>query len=1127
MDSPDAGSTGSSGWLSVLRFLRTHWVWVVGLVGYGTFALVTLRGDFGGGGSLPQGTNALNTYTIYVFQQRYGATTWLAPFTDWGQPNPYYPGLDPSNLIAYAQLLGPTQFIRASEFVGFLGAGLSMCWAVLRLGGRPGPALVAGAFYMLLAQTPEFFEGHIPFMLSLALGPVFFVLVYLFFRGPTLRHGLALALVLFLLATVGDLGCLYRFLFFGLPMAGLLVVLRFRDHPYGRREIAAIGFGLGLFLLLLLPWAVTSLAGVNPQFTTGITVTTAAFAQTGGQSLYLAFMGFIADHSYTILIYHQQTYAYAFSLTGPLFLLLPVAVGAYAVWFGRRLELLLYLSGLVAMLFSTGTEYPGVSSLNQWFYTHIPYFSSDDALFHWNIYYVLVLGLLLGFGLSRFEGWVEQARLPATRPGTTPGPRSPPRPNWWTSGGGTSRGLRPPFAAERRRAAMVLVVGVLLVSTALPLVQNWEDVSRPVGTFQYPSAYTTGFQYVATQPDLGGVLSVPFGNIYERTPWGGVSLSSQLYGGSVLDRNLNIFEAGTPYSLRLDLQVGDGLNGYTNNLSKLLAATNTQFVVGTQYPNWDQASDALYNPIIQYEGLLAQRGLGAPVEPGGYETVYPVPDPAGNLSVFSQYYIYDGGESLVNEILDQPWYNGTQALVAWGDVQGKDASVLLEHAAAFIATPSALANLTAADWAALRAGPTPIWGLLSNPDFAPDTIQQYTNYWNASNARDFGARYSDTPLVSHAFAPSLVSEGYDVANVTLRVAGPPGARFTLEAPSDTDFNGTVGEPVAPVADLPYGNSSVVSAGSNPRDPLPSNGTLAWNSADGTTYLAWSPGPNNSTYMALDFAYQNLSRYQGISLTLNGPPLNASALELQLVLSQATLTVPGYVSNVSTDGSATTYSFYFRDAIAPASAPIGFNPANITASLKDLRHFVVVLPTTDHRSSYIWSNLTAFDNQANGFYLISTGSHPVDPSAPWTISTSPLVRFDTLVAQMGPTVPATPPRQDVYAAQSSVVDQQATLAGSGWSVVQLGQTYSSAWTLQGPLDFQDHLVVNVGLNGWLVDASGPVVVHVVYTGNVSALWGSVGEGIGLVGFVAAVVVYRRWPLPGHGFRRTRPSPGPTD
>ncbi len=623
------------------RFANAHRLWLVAILGYATLAVVMLRGDFGAGSSaLPQGTNALNTYTTYAFEQREGLTTWMAPYTDWGQPLPFYPGLDPANLAAITNLLSPTVYIRSVEFVAIVASGLSMCWAVQRLGGREGPTLVAGLFYLLLEQTPQFFEGHVPGMICLALAPLLFVLLYLFFQRPTLRVGVPLAVVLFLMGTIGDLGYLYKFLFFAIPIAAVLIVLAARRLPYRRREWTAFGLSASLLAILLAPWAATYLAGVRPELTTGITATSFPFSDTSGLNLYYAVIGFGGDNSFTNHYLHSFSYAWNLSTTGALFLVIPIAVGVWAVGFGSTKVRWFYLSGLLALVLSTGQKVPGLILVNQTFYNYVPLFSTDTALFHWNAYYVLVLSIMLGLALTRAVRWL-----------TGPYALDRPSPEAVSSPDGVSRSTSPAgpwhpqrwgrLATEgiraRPRVAWVLAVVVLVGGAGLPLVQNWEAVSAPPTLFEFPASYTAGFQYVESQPARGAVLSVPFGNIYEETPWGGVSSSSQLFAGIQTGRNLGIFEAGTPYALALDQVIGDGLaRGTSNNLTKFWNATGVQFAVSTQYPDWSYTGDPAYDAEDSYTGLLHQAGLGAPVFSRGYQSVYEVSHPAGNVSIFPQ-----------------------------------------------------------------------------------------------------------------------------------------------------------------------------------------------------------------------------------------------------------------------------------------------------------------------------------------------------------------------------------------------------------------------------------------------------------------------------------------------------------
>jgi hypothetical protein len=353
------------------------------------------------------------------------------------------------------------------------------------------------------------------------------------------------------------------------------------------------------------------------------------------------------------------------------------------------------------------------------------------------------------------------------------------------------------------------------------------------------------------------------------------------------------------------------------------------------------------------------------------------------------------------------------------------------------------------------------------------------------------------------------------------LTGPPGAQFSFRGAGVPEFNGTVGRPLAPAARLPYWNSSLVYAGSRNNRLGAPNGTLSFVAGNGTEYMVWNRGPQHSTYLSLNFRYQNLSAFTGISLTLQGLPVNASNLRLNLVLPQTTLSVPSYISNDSAQGPSTTYSFYFSDATnATSSAPV--NRTVLAGALKEMTEFDVVLPDTGLTSSFAWSNLTGFTNTTGPFTFYSLGSAPVVPSTPWTWTASAPVLLDTISAQLG-RQPTSSPRVDLYTPQSDVTDARVTLPTSGWYVVQLAQTYSALWTLTGPVESSSHVIVNVGLNGWLVHASGPVPVQLVYGGGTWVVLGSVVEGVGLVLFVLAVVVARRWDLPRHGFQ-LRPSPG---
>jgi len=923
-------------------FARWGWPWLAGVLAYTGLALVLLRGDFGGGGGLPQGTNALNTYTIFVFQQHHGLSVWLAPYTDWGQPSPVYPGADPQNLLAATGLVGPTQYIRATEFAAFVASGLAMCWAVVELGGTKSAALVAGAFYLFMAEVTQFFEGHVPAMVSVALAPLLIVLTWRFFRAPTVRPGIALAVVLYVMTSLGDLGFLYKFLFFASLLALGLIVYRLARRPYSKEELVAVTVSTAILLVLLLPWLVAYVGGVRPEFTAGINYSTLPFGQTAGQAAYPAFIGATGENSFTLFALGSPTYALDYGLTAPLYAIIPACVALYVIVLGRWRERLLYASGLLAMVLSIGPTYPGLGAVNGAVYTWVPLFDADPSLVHWSAYYLIAIALLFGLALSEAERrWLPRSAIVV--------PSSTATKRWarWSGWARLSRSM-----ARRRGVALAVTAAVVLAGLALPALENWEAVTEPPGLFEYPGNYTAAFTFVASQPAQGGVLSVPFGNIYERTPWGGVSSSSQLFEGLATGRNLAIFEAGSPESLSLDQVIGDGLaHGGSDDLVKLWNATGIQYVVGTDYPNWNYASDPVYLPSDSYRGLTEQVGLGAPVFRSSLQTVYQIPDPAGNVSIFHEYYLYDGNESLVFELLSEPWYTGAQALVSLGDVPESAVNATIDHASAFVTDPAGLEALPNWVWVELSTSRTPLVVLIGAPAFVPDTVRLFEDPWNASDGVAFATRSAAAPAVSVPFVSVLRAHGYLAASVTVQGDGPAGS----------------------------------------------------------------------------------------------------------------------VVRIATGGAEVS----------------GGSPTEVAGGL------------------------AAATAQAGGGPSVPLGQLDMRSGTTAQVEASPSVRLDTVTFEFGSPSSSSSARDDIYAHQSDVADEEFTMNGAGWSLVQMDQAYSPLWSLVGPVATQYHLIADIGLNAWLVNSSGSPTVHLVYRGTQVLADANVAEGVGLLLLAAAVpALYRR-------------------
>ena len=331
-------------WLT--RLVYQHRATIAGACFFVGMALVIFRGNLGIDSSgYPQGTNALNSYTLLSFKIRYPVSTWLYPYTDWGQPFPGYPGIDLLSGAAIVNPFGLTALVRLTEFFSFAGAGFALFWVLRRAGQAFLGSLVAGTFYALMAETSQFFDGHVPAMITIALAPLLFFFTFSFFRRPTPVRAVALALVTFVLLTSGDLGVTYMFGVFDILLAIVIIVERNLRAPYRLRELLAIGWSGSILLVGLLPWIVGYAVGVNPQYTTSIVSGVKGFNATAGQHLWLSFIGFVGDNSYTVFYLHSAYYALDFGLTAPLFFLLPILTGIYVLASKRRLLQLLYASG--------------------------------------------------------------------------------------------------------------------------------------------------------------------------------------------------------------------------------------------------------------------------------------------------------------------------------------------------------------------------------------------------------------------------------------------------------------------------------------------------------------------------------------------------------------------------------------------------------------------------------------------------------------------------------------------------------------------------------------------------------------------------------------------------------------
>ena len=1080
------------------KWLGSNWEYPLAVGLFAATALWVLRADFGSAGVLPQGTNALSTTLVYGFQQRYGVTAWLGPFTDWGQPFPGFLGWDPQDLLAVSGLVNPTTFVRGTEFVCLASSGILTVWAARRLGAARLPAILAGGFFMLMAETPQLFEGHIPSMISLALGPAFFVLVLLFFEGPTHRLGAALAVTLFLLGSVGDLAYLYKFLFFAVPMALLLLGSRLWRRPYARVDYAAfVSCGL-LSLSLLSPWLIAEGLGSRPQLTTGITATVVPFLRTGGESFPLSFIGFSGDNSFTFYHLGSATYAWMYPATLPLFLVVPLAVGACAVLIRRPRELLFYLSGLFAALIATGPEYPVLRGFNQMLYEHFPLFTNDPLLFHWEGYYLIVLGLLLAISLTRLQRYLLSQ--PAFADGSL-WARFHKRSGRERQSGNLTPYHRPRWTAARFSGIRgAFLVAAILIVVGSPVVANWEVMVEPPGTFQFPANYTAAYEFVSHQPGTSGILSLPFGNIYERTPWGGVSASSELAAGVGTGRNLAIFEAGTPYSLAMDELVGNGLaDGYSSNVTKFLNLTGIGYVVETRYANWSYASDAVYDPIRSNLGLQYQNGLGEGIYQNSLQEVYAIPSPATAVTDFSNLTLYDGGSSLLYSLLDEPWFTAGTPLLCLCDIPAPAVPSFLDRASVLVVSPSALANLSEAEWSQLRAAGTPLDVMVGASNFTAPSGGLRSDLWNASNGVAIVPTGTFGSVEGYASLQLLLQHGYGRADVSLRVNAPPGALAEVAAGEGGTLSTTLAPLTSPPLGLPYWNSSIVSAGINNQGAYAYNGSAQLVISDATRFIQWNFTAFNSTFQYLNFELHDLRGGNGLQVTLKGPESGDSAPVLQLLFNGTAATVPAYPLAMYGSNDSTTYGFYLPDAE-------GGNAAQLTDNLGNISRFVIGLSDTGAGNSLLVSNLSEFNGSSGGFREAALGPVTLGAGESLAINTSGQVLINEASLLVNGPIDPSPSARDLLPVETESPDRiTVDEVRTGWNLLQLTQSYSPLWSVSGPISGVVPVVTDVGLTGWLVDVLHPGTLTITYAGEAAIPIGDAIETAGPVGFTAAMAI----------------------
>ncbi len=1049
----------------VLAWLARHPIIVATFLYVAFTALVFREGGFGSSETLPEGSNALNTWLVFGFYHQHPTAAWVFPFTDWGQPYGGFTG--PTVLSPAIALLTPTLLVRAVEFTAIVAAAVGMMIVVRRAGGTALGGFLGGFYYATFAETTQFFEGHVPAMISVAIAPPFLYLLWRFLRAPRLSRGLLPAVLLYLMVSIGDLGMLYFYLFFAVLLAGYAIVQRQLIRRYSLHEFGSIVAAVALVTALSISWLYPFLAGIRPQYTTNITVNILPFDLTSGENLVYVFAGYVQDNSFVQFTYGQFGYGPWGSLLLPFSLLLPVAISIYAFVGRRRDRIAFFASALLAMVFATGHLYPGLAQFNALVFEHVPFFNTIPALFRWTEYSLLVFGVLLGklvsdierdgsagFPRLRFYWSRVGAHLPIQdRSGTLGHPRVVVR---W-----------PGFASV---PSPVALAALSLAVVVLVLGQNVTVVTAPPSTFQFPAEYTASYQFLQDHPLSGEVLAIPFGGIYDRAPWGGVSGSAALLTPYYTGADTAIYEAGTPYSLAIDQFVSGGLTyGGSRNMSEFLASANVQYIVATRYTDWSYSSSSASPSVLSYTALANQTGLGPATTLSSTQTVYSPADWTGNLSFHPSYLVYFGADSILYSILDSPWYLDPSMAFVNGSTVGDSLDTYVAHAAGIIVAPGSLLTLGPGTIQLARANHVPIIEVVSPSDYTGNGTQLRPDAWNATGGIDLQFNRANVTAQIELGSNLLSAAGYTNLTLSGQLAAPPESTVVTSFGNASVSRTWSGSAVLSTRPVNYSAPGYIVAGEE-NHTINSSQYVNLTDSNGTVFANWTPLGNATDFQYLRFDLHDLSGWNGFAVEVRSPM--RVPLEGRIGFQSSSFALPGYATIVPTFPSTLQYRFLFPSG--------GFGmPADLLTNVHNLSSIEIGIPAPGLNGSVVISNLTLLKVSTP---RLSSAAIGVIPAAATTfnISLPPTGRLGFLEISTGASPVVRTYERDLLP-QAGPTDMSMRPASAGWGVMTLAQSYSPFWHLAGPGPAAP-TVVDIGLTGWLVNSTPGAEWRVTYLGD---------------------------------------------
>jgi hypothetical protein len=178
----------------------------------------------------------------------------------------------------------------------------------------------------------------------------------------------------------------------------------------------------------------------------------------------------------------------------------------------------------------------------------------------------------------------------------------------------------------------------------------------------------------------------------------------------------------------------------------------------------------------------------------------------------------------------------------------------------------------------------------------------------------------------------------------------------------------------------------------------------------------------------------------------------------------------------------------------------------------VERFVIGLPKTGNKSSVVLSDfnlLNDSEQQVAGFTNIVLGNLNLTGNSPsMTLNATGNVQFNTitLIFTNGRTDINTQGYSKVFSSNSSPSQYFLNLKTTRSGVLVFAQTYSDLWGLSGING--EHIVANIGLNGWFINSTtkGTVNASITYAGQAYLYHGMVIEGILIATSIGLLVVW---------------------